>query len=742
MNSSYHNTFHYTRSLLLAALLGAAMPAARAQYAKDYRRTADQFYAKGDYYSAAQYYEKYFGASASGGVHFQAYEVKRQGSSGGGGKGDESKNGGKSGEGKGGQRQELEYRLAESYRQLHDYTHAMPWYKAVTEQAPDAWPLAHYWYAICLRIDGKYGWAQKELELFLKIYKTSDSYRAQASRELENNAFIQQELSSPKEDVPVARMDAGINKEGASYAAGWMNPVTMVFTSTRSEGASPSEGTSRSETSSRSGEAGASGTAAASGEKDTRAHPVYANALYSTTLQAVPSGQATAAGQSVQSTQGVPSAEVTRWSKADKLTIPVIPDRQQGVASFTPDGRQLFFTVWSEDKEGRRHAAIYTSTKKDNDWSVPVVLGSNINVEGADTRQPQVTPDGGYLLFSSDRPGGKGGFDIWYAPLKGGQPGKAVNAGPVINGKGDEQAPFYHTASQTLVFASNGRIGMGGFDLYSVRGNFTGSWDEPKNMGFPINSVKDDLYFVAKGDRLLEDALLSSDRSSACCLELFTVHKKYTEYFIGTVFDSATHAPLAGVEITGKDGSGRPFPAQTTGPDGKYQVAAPAGSSLQLNAVREKYRPASWTARPGTGDSVYNPEVYLASIPEKKPDLFEGKKMLVTHNINFQFRKKALTPDSYPYMDELAAYLKANPAVKLEIAAHTDGIGTTAYNLQLSQQRARACVDYLVKAGIERQRLIARGFGECCPLEKETTPDGKDNPAARENNRRVEMTLK
>jgi outer membrane protein OmpA-like peptidoglycan-associated protein/tetratricopeptide (TPR) repeat protein len=717
-----YNIIRYTKCSLLVALLGITMPAAQAQYAKDYKRTADQFYAKGDYYSAAQYYEKYLNGQASAGAHYQAYEVKKQGPV-------KSETGSKTDDGgakfdkKNTQRIELEYRLAESYRQLHDYSHASPWYKSVTEAAPAAYPLAHYWYAICLRVDGKYGWAQKELELFLKTYKTSDSYRSQAARELENNAFIQQELSDPKEDVLVAKMDANINKEGASYAAGWLNPTTLVFTSTRSEGGSDPEG-------------------AASGEKSAKAHPVYTNALYSTTLQNIQSDQAVQSSQSASAAQTSSSGKDSRWSKADKLNIPAVPDRQEGTATFTPGGQQLFFTAWSEDKEGRRHAAIYMSTKNGNDWSTPMALGDNINVEGADARQPQVTSDGGYLLFSSDRPGGKGGFDIWYAPLKGGQPGKAVNAGALINSKGDEQAPFYHNASQTLVFASNGRIGMGGFDLYAAKGSFPNSWSEPHNMGFPVNSVKDDLYFVAKGNRLLEDALLSSDRSSACCLELFTLHKKYTEYFIGQVLDSATHAPLAGVEITGKDMEGHLFPAQTTGPDGKYQVVANAGHPLQLNAAREKYQPLSWTAQPGTGDSVTNPTVYLAAIPEMRPDIFEGKKKLVTHNINFKFRIKELTPESYPYMDDVAAYLKANPGTKLEIAAHTDGIGTTAFNLKLSQQRAKACVEYLVKAGIDRQRLIAKGYGECCPLEKETTIDGKDDPAARENNRRVEMTLK
>jgi len=582
-------------AFLLAACL---MPAAMAQYVTNYKRAADQFYAKGDYYSAAQYYEKYLDDKAPGGPAYDPYLIQKQAA----GKQPAERNAAET--------NALQYRLAESYRLVNDYTDAEAWYKKVAQSNAAAFPLVHYYYAVCLRAAGKYNEAQPELETFLQQYKTADSRRAQAEQELANIIFIQQQLSAADKSTAVTKLSNTINKEGASYAGTWLNDGTLVFTSTH---------------------------------PGSDAKASYVNALYQTSLQG------------------------EQFGEVQQLAVPALKDKEQGVATATPDGKKLFFTAWSTDKEGKKHAAIYATDKKDNSWSAPIALGSNINVEGSDSRQPQVTGDGKYLLFASDRPGGKGGFDVWYAPLKNGEPGKAVNAGAVINTKSDEQAPFYHTASQTLVFASNGRTGMGGFDLYAAAGSWKGPWAEPQNLGYPVNSVKDDIYFTSRGERLLENAWLSSDRGSACCLELFSVNKTYKEYIATTVIDSV--------------------------------------------------------------------------VPEKKPDIFAGKKTLVTHNIHFAFRKKDLTTDSYVYLDEVVAYLKENEAGKLEIDAHTDGIGTTAFNLHLSQQRAEACVEYLVKAGIARERLVAKGYGECCPLEKEHTAAGKDNPAAREKNRRVEMKL-
>jgi outer membrane protein OmpA-like peptidoglycan-associated protein len=511
---------------------------------------------------------------------------------------------------------DLYYKLGESYRLLNNYTQAEGWYEKVVKEAAPAYPLAALYYGISLRANGKYPAAEKTLHTFLDTYKTKDQYRQQAQKEIADLVFIQQH--SPKAELVLSKLGSSLNTEGANYAAAWLNENTLLFTSTRAA--------------------------------DKTGKPVYTNALYTAPVQNETTGEAT------------------------RLPLPATGEAEQGVAAVSPDGNALFFTGWSTPASGIKRSAIYVSKRTADGWSAPAPLQNGINGATYSARQPFITPDGKYLLFASDRPGGAGGFDIWYAPINTkGEAGKASNAGAVINTKGNEEAPFYHAGSKTLVFASNGRVGMGGYDLYAAKGTIN-SWSEPENLGTPVNSVKDDLYFVSRGAGLLDHALLSSDRASACCLELFAVHAK----------------------------------------------AAPAA----VVNMPEKVAPVV----------VVTPPAPVVTRPEEKP-------LLVIREVLFAFNETAIDTASAHYLDQVASYLLANPSNKIEIGAHTDGKGSTAYNLQLSDKRARSCVAYLVNKGIAADRLLPKGYGECCPLEKETTAEGEDLPAAREKNRRLEIKL-
>jgi outer membrane protein OmpA-like peptidoglycan-associated protein len=153
--------------------------------------------------------------------------------------------------------------------------------------------------------------------------------------------------------------------------------------------------------------------------------------------------------------------------------------------------------------------------------------------------------------------------------------------------------------------------------------------------------------------------------------------------------------------------------------------------ALQISGNQDEYQSGLLTAYPSKGDTVYAQELCLT----KKPDPFKNKTE-VTYQIVFEL-KTEIAKESYPYLDLIAAYLKANPTVVLEIDVHTDGQGSVKSNEFLSKGRANACAEYLISAGVSPRQLSPKGFGECCPIEKETTPDGKDNPAAREKNRRV-----
>lgn len=585
------------RYFLLAALCCGVMPVAHAQYVSNYKRAADDYYAKGDFNSAATYYEKYIGLNPSSKGGYEPYIIQKQTAA----------------VKKGAGGMEIRYRLAESYRNLTYYANAEKAYQQIVEEASAQYPLARYWYAICLRANGKYTAAEQQLQQFLASYNGEEAYKKQAAQELGNCRFIAQALAGTDKQTTVDRFDSAVNVEGASYAAAWVDAGTIAYTSTRGS---------------------------------------YTNQLYTAPVTDNKIGSATV------------------------LHFPGADFGQQGVAGFSADGKHVYFTAWEVSADGKKTSALYTSERRGNSWSKPSLLNTSINAKGYSARQPQVTADGAYLLFASDMPGGAGKFDIWYAPLNAnGIPGKAVNAGSQINTPEDEQAPFYHQASETLVFAANGRTGMGGFDLFAAKGKVAGSWATPVNLGAPVNSVKDDIYFTNKQSAgLLEHAIISSDRSSACCLELFAVNRLQP-----------------------------PPPVVKETPVAETPVAA-------------------------------------TPVTPKEEIVVENNKALLQH-VLFALNSASLDASSHEQLKAVAAYLQKHPEVKIEIGAHTDATGTEAHNLKLSEQRAQACINYLVAQGVAAERLVAKGYGACCPIEKETTDDGKDIPAARDKNRRVEMKV-
>jgi hypothetical protein len=262
------------------------------------------------------------------------------------------------------------YRLAESYRLLNYPAKAAPYYKKVMDMAKKQYPLAQYYYGTQLRALAKYPEAEKELTGFLATYNTNDEFKKNANREIQNLKFIQQQLI--KKDIKyytIKKAPGELNTTGASYAPTWLNSNTLLFTSTR--------------------------------PLDSSAKHKYSNRVF----QAVYTG-------------GI----VSNITKAD---LSQDKDIHQGVVTVTPDGNTMFLTRWSV-AGSKKESAIYTSKRNGDKWSDPDKL-NGINIDGANTQQPFVTADGKYLMFSSNRAGGQGGYDLYYAPLENGNVGTLVN---------------------------------------------------------------------------------------------------------------------------------------------------------------------------------------------------------------------------------------------------------------------------------------------------------------------------
>lgn len=642
-----------------------------AQYVYDYLKAADNYYQKGDYFSAAQYYEKYFDKDKTGSKpEYKPYTPQ---------------NAAKKKVTAVSSKEQATYNLAECYRKLNYPSKAEPYYKQSMEADKTKFPLATYHYAEMLRALAKYSEAEQTFKAFLSEYTTNDEYRKGAEREIKNLQFVQTQLN--KKDLKyysVMKAPASLNATGANYAPAWLNPTTLLFTSTR-----PDDSTAK--------------------------NKVYTNRVY--------------------------QAVYTEGNLGDikKTVLPQAKDIHQGVVSVTPDGNTIFLTRWSL-AGNKKTSAIYTSSKNNDSWSDPVMLDESVNVAGFNSQQPFVTLDGKYLIYASDRSGGQGGFDIWYAPLTNGKPGASMNMGALINTSLDEQAPFYHEASKSLVFSSNGRVGMGGYDFFQSKGSI-GELSAPENFGYPVNSVKDDIYFTSRGGakNILEDVLLSSDRDAACCLELFYLKKiRPLKQISGRVVSCDPAKPLTGVTVTVTDPVKNTVFTKTLGAGGTYSFTLEDHVAVKINAEAPGFiansKEVGLPADPDEEKLAY-PEICL------QPEAPKVNETFVIENVYYDFNKSDLKPESFPALDEVVRMLNTYPAMAIEIGAHTDNVGSNNYNQKLSDARAKSVVAYLISKGIDETRLKSKGYGESIPIEPNKNDNGSDNPAGREKNRRTEFKV-
>lgn len=651
------------------------MLTASAQFVVDYLKGANEYYRKGDYASAVEYFEKYLaGTDEDQQGEYNPYAPQK-------GKGKTDKDATNP--------LEVTYRVAECYRHLNYPSKAAPVYKKVIDAKTNFYPLARYYYGQQLRALGQYQNAAKEFQQFLLDYQVDDAVRKSANREVKNLAFVESEMN--KKGLQYYTLNKSryrLNLKGASYAPVWMDNNTLLFTSTRTV------------------------------DPDAKGKQ-YVNRVFQAVYQK--------------------DTAIVR-----PLYLPQAGEMHQAAVTLTPDGKTMFFTGWSL-KGDKKSTVIYTSKKDGGEWTNPVELGPSVNEPGSNNQQPHLSADGKYLYFSSNRAGGKGGYDLWVVSMENGLPGTAQNLGATINTVDDEQAPFYHAPSGSLIFSCNGRIGMGGFDFFQSKG-VVGKWSEPVNLGYPVNSVKDDIYMYTRGTakNILSDVILSSDRDAACCLELFDLQRRIPSRTIkGSVVSCSNLAPVAGVQIEIRDtATGNVLTTKQTDAAGQFQV------------VLQDPRPLKAIARmDGYADTIS-----IASVPEEMeidqlefttrafcirplpPPLPPVGTIVEIPNILYDFNKATLQPVSFPVLDSLATLLIGNPNTVIEIRSHTDDIGSDSYNLDLSNRRAHSVVDYLIGRGVQETQLQSKGYGESLPLEPNRI-NGKDNPAGRAKNRRTEFKV-
>jgi len=423
------------------------------------------------------------------------------------------------------------------------------------------------------------------------------------------------------------------------------------------------------------------------------------------------------------------------WTNPVSISPNINSQFNEGTCTIAADGRMLIFTT-CEGRQGYGGCDLYISEKQGDEWGVPKNLGPNINSRSWES-QPALSADGRKLYFVSDRAGGVGKRDIWVAE-KDNQNNwqKARNLGKSINTSEEEVSPFIHVNGNTLFFASTGYPGFGGYDLYKSEKIDT-AWSTPVNLGYPLNTYEDQVsLFVSangkKGYYSYEKAEGGERRVSLLYSFEFPgkgVVENKSIFITGNIYDANTKKPLkADIEL---------FVLGENVPASVFTSDVKTGEYLTI--LNENSRIALYINCTGY---LFESETF---------DLANGEKMAVRHdfylkpitvgnsvrlnNLFFDVNSAALSPESITELNKVARFLNDNPGVRISIAGHTDDQGTEQYNQQLSQNRAHAVYNYLIKEGIKPQTLTFAGYGESKPIINKTDEE------SRRLNRRIEFTV-
>ena len=432
-----------------------------------------------------------------------------------------------------------------------------------------------------------------------------------------------------------------------------------------------------------------------------------------------------------------------QWSQPASISSNINTEYHECAAAISPDGTQLF--IYSDEGEGD----FYYATFDGQAWSKPEPV-SGVNSAHREL-SISVNAEGNKIYFSSDRPGGYGGFDIYVSVRnRFGEYGKPINLGPKINTPGNEDAPFIDPDGDILYFSSTGHLGMGGYDIFRSK-LYNEKWTTPINLGYPINTAQDDNYFVIAGDNVYgyyatarEEGLGGNDiyailmdkkdfqeAANAPPAMTLTTSDANITYFVGKVIDVNTNEPLE-AEIMLSDNRKnivitRLYSDPTTG---EFRVRIPEGDNFGLTVEREGYLFYSQNFQRNqlNPDQEIRRQIALRTA--------EVGSIEVLKNIFFNTNKSNIKAESLVELDRVYELLKVHPNLVIRINGHTDDVGDAAYNQLLSEQRAQAVANYLLNYGIDPGRVSAKGFGETQPIAPNDVEIG-----GRALNRRTEIEI-
>ncbi|NCI47608.1 OmpA family protein [Sediminibacterium soli] len=490
-------------------------------------------------------------------------------------------------------RNEVVFKLAESYRLYNRPKDAALQYEKYIASKDMHNPTAQLWYGYTLIANNEPEKATVAFNNYLKTNRTKDANATKAREGIASANFILANKTL-KPAAEVTKLNATNPQDGSDFALEKINDSLFWFTTSRHE-------------------------------IDKKGEKVYPIRLYTGNLN----------------------------NRTASRPAPIPGELNMATPSLSSDGLTMYFTGWkSNAKSGATtpyHIYYMIRNAVDSPWHLPVEMGSSVNQANYQSKQPYITRDSKYLFFASDQPGGAGKFDIWMVPMEGRNVlGKAVHVDS-INTAGDEVTPFYDLDSAKLYFSSDGRIGMGGLDIYSAAGHPSGNrWGHITNLGAPLNSVRDDQYY--RKEKNSQTAYLSSDRASSCCLEIF---KAVTVKYIDTA---------------GK----QPVMAKTELPK---SVSTPAVTD---DAEEKKNRRIL--------DSI-------------------NSNMLERAYVHYDYASSKIRRTDRPQLDIIVKQLKENALLNIVVASFTDCNGTPAGNERVAKARSQSVKAYLVAHGINASRI-------------------------------------
>lgn len=407
---------------------------------------------------------------------------------------------------------------------------------------------------------------------------------------------------------------------------------------------------------------------------------------------------------------------------ARALPPPLNSPSNEGGHTMSQDGRFIIFTACNR-ADGKGSCDLYSSKFTSAGWSKPENLGSPINTSHWES-QPSLSFDGRTLYFTSKRPGGRGGSDIWMSRwMPTGVWSTPIPLDSNVNTPGDEKFPFIHHDDQTLYFTSTGHPGMGKSDLFMARRNSSGSFLLAVNLGYPINSTGEEngLFVTREG----QSALMSSERAGGYGrgdlyqFELPVHLRPFLASFVaGSVVDSISGRPIeAQVEIIRLSDQASVFKAQTLPSDGSFLTSLPRGERYALQVQKSGYlfHSQHFDLNMDTANKRYM--VPLSPI--------RAGREVILQNVFFAPNESQLDTFSRAEILKLSDFLRQNMGIRLEIQGHTDDIGSDMANLELSSKRAKSVYDALVVQGVDPKRMSYKGYGESRPISENESQTGK-----------------